>query len=67
MFSEERLKIPINGQAGLWKIVISSGSNLDKIEFILIVLSYTTMPFIPMYLTSLSGVKYIVLVSEKSS
>jgi len=33
MFSEERLKIPTKGQTGLWKIVISSGSNLDKIEF----------------------------------
>jgi hypothetical protein len=33
MFSEERLKIPSNAQLGLWKIVITSGSNLDKIEF----------------------------------
>jgi uncharacterized protein YfaS (alpha-2-macroglobulin family) len=33
MFSEERLKIPSNGQIGLWKITITSGSNLDKIEF----------------------------------
>ena len=33
MFSEERLKIPTNGQTGLWKIIISSGSNLDKVEF----------------------------------
>jgi len=33
MFSEERLRIPSNGQIGLWKIVITSGSNLDKLEF----------------------------------
>jgi uncharacterized protein YfaS (alpha-2-macroglobulin family) len=33
MFSEERLKIPSNGKIGIWKIVITSGSNLDKIEF----------------------------------
>jgi hypothetical protein len=33
MFSEERLRIPSNGQIGLWKITISSGSNLDKVEF----------------------------------
>jgi hypothetical protein len=33
MFSEERLKIPSNGQIGLWKITITSGSNLDKVEF----------------------------------
>jgi hypothetical protein len=33
MFSEERLKIPKNGQTGLWQIEITSGSNLDKIEF----------------------------------
>ncbi len=33
MFSEERLKIPSNGQIGLWKITITSGSNLDKLEF----------------------------------
>jgi len=33
MFSEERLKIPKNGQIGLWKIEITSGSNLDKVEF----------------------------------
>ena len=33
MFSEERLKIPSNGQIGLWKIIITSGSNLDKLEF----------------------------------
>jgi hypothetical protein len=33
MFSEERLKIPSNGKIGLWKITITSGSNLDKMEF----------------------------------
>jgi hypothetical protein len=33
MFSEKRLKIPSNGQIGLWQITIKSGSNLDKIEF----------------------------------
>ena len=33
MFSEKRLKIPSNGKIGLWKIVISSGSNLDNVEF----------------------------------
>jgi hypothetical protein len=33
MFSEERLKIPRNGEIGLWQIEIVSGSNLDKIEF----------------------------------
>ena len=33
MFSEDRLKIPSNGQLGVWKITIVSGSNLDKIEF----------------------------------
>jgi uncharacterized protein YfaS (alpha-2-macroglobulin family) len=33
MFSEERLKIPTNGETGLWSIEISSGANLDKIEF----------------------------------
>ncbi len=33
MFSEERLKIPSNGKIGLWEIMITSGSNLDKIEF----------------------------------
>jgi len=33
MFSEERLRIPSNGQVGLWKITITSGSNLDKVEF----------------------------------
>jgi hypothetical protein len=33
MFSEERLKIPSNGEIGIWEISMSSGSNLDKIEF----------------------------------
>jgi len=33
MFSEKRLKIPSNGQLGIWQIIISSGSNLDKVEF----------------------------------
>ena len=33
MFSEERLRIPSNAPVGLWKITITSGSNLDKIEF----------------------------------
>ena len=36
MFSEERLKIPTSGKTGLWKIEISSGSNLDQIEFIVL-------------------------------
>jgi len=33
MFSEERLRIPSNAEIGLWKITITSGSNLDKVEF----------------------------------
>jgi len=33
MFSEERLRIPSNAQVGLWQIIITSGSNLDKLEF----------------------------------
>jgi hypothetical protein len=33
MFSEERLRIPSNAQIGLWKITVTSGSNLDKMEF----------------------------------
>jgi hypothetical protein len=33
MFSEDRLRIPSNGQVGIWKITIFSGSNLDKVEF----------------------------------
>jgi hypothetical protein len=33
MFSENRLRIPSNGEIGLWQITITSGSNLDKVEF----------------------------------
>ena len=33
MFTEERLRIPSNAQLGVWKINVSSGSNLDVIEF----------------------------------
>ena len=33
IFSEERLKIPTNGQIGLWQITVSSGANLDQVEF----------------------------------
>ena len=33
MFSEERLKIPSNAQVGIWKIIIESGSNIDRLEF----------------------------------
>jgi hypothetical protein len=33
MFSEERLKIPSDGAIGVWQIIITSGSNLDKVEF----------------------------------
>jgi len=33
MFAEERLKIPSDGMIGLWQIVVSSGSNLDKVSF----------------------------------
>ena len=33
MFSEERLRIPSNGEIGLWKITITSGPNLEKVEF----------------------------------
>jgi hypothetical protein len=33
MFSEERLRIPSDAQIGIWKITITSGSNLDKVEF----------------------------------
>ena len=33
MFSEERIKIPSDGEIGLWKMTITSGSNLDKVEF----------------------------------
>jgi len=32
-FTEERLRIPSNGIIGLWKINVSSGSNLDTVEF----------------------------------
>ena len=33
MFAEERLRIPSNAQIGIWKITVTSGSNLDKVEF----------------------------------
>jgi hypothetical protein len=33
MFSEKRLKIPSNGEIGLWKITMTSGSNLHNLEF----------------------------------
>jgi len=33
MFSENRLRIPSNGEIGLWEIIITSGSNLDRVEF----------------------------------
>jgi len=33
MFSEERLRIPSNGEIGVWSITITSGSNLDNLEF----------------------------------
>ena len=33
MFSEERLKIPSDGKIGSWEIMITSGSNLQKIQF----------------------------------
>jgi uncharacterized protein YfaS (alpha-2-macroglobulin family) len=33
MFSEKRLKIPSNGKTGLWQITVTSGSNIDKVEF----------------------------------
>jgi hypothetical protein len=32
-FTEERLRIPSNGEPGLWKINVASGSNLDTVEF----------------------------------
>ena len=32
-FTEERLRIPSNGELGLWKINVASGSNLDTVEF----------------------------------
>ena len=33
MFTEERLRIPSTAALGLWKINVSSGSNLDVVEF----------------------------------
>jgi hypothetical protein len=33
MFSEERLKIPKNGEIGLWRIEVTSGPNTDNLEF----------------------------------
>jgi hypothetical protein len=33
MFSEDRLRVPSNGELGIWQITITSGSNLDKLEF----------------------------------
>jgi hypothetical protein len=33
IFSEERLKIPSEGKVGLWEITVSSGSNIDRVEF----------------------------------
>jgi hypothetical protein len=33
MFSEERLKVPKNGQTGPWIIEVTSGSNLHKVGF----------------------------------
>jgi hypothetical protein len=33
MFSEERLRIPSNGEIGLWSIIITSGPNLHNLEF----------------------------------
>jgi hypothetical protein len=33
IFSEERLKIPKNAETGLWVIEVTSGSNLDTVEF----------------------------------
>ena len=35
-FSDGRLKIPINGKLGSWKINITSGSNSDKLEFVVL-------------------------------
>lgn len=32
-FTEERLRIPSNGEPGLWTINVASGTNLDKVEF----------------------------------
>jgi hypothetical protein len=33
MFSEKRLKIPSNAEVGTWQISITSGSNLENLEF----------------------------------
>ena len=33
MFSEERLRIPSNAEIGVWKITITSGSNIHSMEF----------------------------------
>ena len=33
VFSEEKFKIPVDGMVGTWKIKVSSGNNLDVIEF----------------------------------
>ena len=33
VFSEEKFKIPLDGMVGTWKIKVSSGNNLDIIEF----------------------------------
>ena len=32
-FTEERLRIPSNGEPGLWTINVASGTNLDTVEF----------------------------------
>jgi len=32
-FTEEKLRIPSNGEPGLWTINVASGSNLDTVEF----------------------------------
>jgi len=33
VFSEEKFKIPSDGMVGTWKIKVSSGNNLDTVEF----------------------------------
>ena len=33
IFTEERLRIPTNGEPGLWTINVASGTNLDTVEF----------------------------------
>ena len=33
IFTEERLRIPSNGEPGLWTINVASGTNLDTVEF----------------------------------